>query len=99
MRNGYKVYWTDNAIQELKETIEYLERNFTDKEISKLALKIEGITELISQNPKIFPKSEVRNVYKAVVLKFNTLYYRINKENVEILSFFSNRQNSNKRKI
>lgn len=84
---------------ELAKTIEYLEENFTDKEIKKLALKIENTTELISQSPNIFPKSEFKNVYKVVILKFNTLYYRINQDNIEILSFFSNRQNPTKRKI
>lgn len=55
MKSGYKIQWTDNALAELAKTIEYLEENFTDKEIRKLALKIESTTELISQNPNIFP--------------------------------------------
>ena len=44
--------------------------------------------------------SEIKkDVRRAVVLKFNTLYYRVNENNVEILSFFSNRQNPKKRKL
>lgn len=99
MKNGYKIHWTDNALNELAKTIEYLEKNFTDKEIRKLALKIESTVELISQNPNIYPKSEFKNVYKAIILKYNTLYYRLTEDSIEILSFFSNRQSPIKRKI
>jgi plasmid stabilization system protein ParE len=99
MKNGYNVFWTTNALSELEKTIKYLQKNFTDQEIKKLAEKIENLTEIISQNPYIFPKSEGKNIHKAVILKFNTMYYRVKNENVEILSFFSNRQSPTKRKI
>lgn len=99
MKSGYNITWTPNALNELKQTIEYLKANFSDKEITKLSRKIESFTEIISQNPQIFPKSDSKNIHKAVILKFNTLYYRIKNENVEILSFFSNRQSPYKKKI
>lgn len=88
MKSGYKIHWTDNALDELAKTIEYLKENFTDREIRKLALKIESAMKLISQNPNIFPKSELKDVYKMVVLKYNTLYYRVKGNTIEILSFF-----------
>lgn len=99
MRSGYKILWTPNSIKELQNTVEYLEENFTEKEISKLAQKVESILELISHNPNLFQKSGHNNVRKVVILKFTTLYFRIVEETVEILSFFSNRQNPSKRKI
>src|SRR5690606_33701309 len=99
MKSGYKILWTDNALHELAQTIEYIQENFSDTEVKKLALKIENVTTLISQNPTIFPISEFKGVYKAVILKYNTLYYRLVKDNIEILSFFSNRQNPKKRKL
>lgn len=52
MKNGYKIFWTPNSKNELKETLEYLEKNFTKKEIKKLVQNIESITELISRNKK-----------------------------------------------
>lgn len=56
MKNGYEIHWTPNALVELEQTIEYLQNNFTKKEISKLALKIEETVQLISQNPALFQK-------------------------------------------
>jgi len=99
MENGYKILWTDHALKELEQSIEYLENNFTEKEIKKLAKEIEKIICLIENNPKIFPESESINIRRVIILKFNTLYYRIVDNNIEILSFFSNRQNPTKSKL
>lgn len=73
MKSGYKILWTDNALKELEMTIEYLERNFTRKELEKLSQKIENIVSLISQNPSLFSKSDKKNVYRVTILKFNTM--------------------------
>ena len=100
MKSGYKIKWTDNALSELKTTFEYIENNWTEKELRKLSNEIERTLNLISNNPNLFPKSENIDVRKAVVMKLNTIYYRLKGEKtVEILSFFSNRKNPNKRKI
>ena len=99
MRSGYKILWTDNALEELDNTIKYLEGNFTRKELERLSQKIENIVSLISQNPRLFSKSEKKDIYRVTILKFNTMYYRIKGDNIEILSFFSNRQNPKKRKL
>ncbi|NML59132.1 type II toxin-antitoxin system RelE/ParE family toxin [Chryseobacterium cheonjiense] len=99
MESGYKVFWTPHALEELEKTIEYLHNNFTDKEIRRLAHKIESSIEIISQNPFIFSVSESKGIHKAIILQFNTMYYRVNDSTVEILSFFSNRQSPYKRKF
>lgn len=98
MKSGYDIVWTPNALKELDQTIEYLEKNFSEKEIKMLANKIESTISLISKNPNFFPVSENHNIHKAVLLKYNSMYYRVKNENIEILSFFSNRQSPNKRK-
>lgn len=99
MESGYKIFWTPNALKELEQTIDYLQNNFTDKEIRKLAHKIESSIEIISQNPFIFSVSESKGIHKVIILEFNTMYYRIHDSTVEILSFFSNRQSPQKRKF
>jgi len=99
MKSGYSIFWTENALNELSDAISYLERNFTEKEIKKLVKHIENTLELISRDPNIFPKSEIKNIHKVVILKFNTLYYRTKYEQIQILSFFSNRQSFSKIKL
>ena len=100
MKSAYKIEWTDNALAELNAVYTYLEDNWTEKELRNLSIEIEQTIKLISDNPKIFPLSDTMRVRRAIIKKLNTLYYREMKENrIEILSFFSNRQNPNKRKI
>jgi len=99
MKSGYKIFWTEHAASELEKTIQYLQTEFSDKEISKLLIKLEETLELISINPKIFPISDKRGIHKVILLKYNSIYYREINNSVEILSFFSNRQNPKKRKI
>lgn len=100
MKSGYKIEWTDNAIAELRATYKYLEDNWTEKELRSLSAEIDRTVHLISNNPGLFPVSEKLNIRKVVIKSLNTLYYREKADNkVEILSFFSNRQNPDKRKI
>jgi plasmid stabilization system protein ParE len=99
MVNGYEIFWTDLALEELRATFEYLEDQFSEKEIQRLAREIERITKLISQNPNLFTLSDIMKVRKVVILRFNSMYYRVEGNQVQILSFFSNRQNPKTRKI
>ena len=99
MENDYEIIWTDLALEELQETVEYLEVKFTNKEKEKLGDEIERILSIIIHNPNIFPLSYTKKVRKAIILKYNAMYYRIVENEIQILSFFSNRQNPTKRKI
>jgi len=100
MKSGYKILWTDHAISELKETIEHLQNNWTEKELRKFSTKLDHTIELISKTPEIFPNSyEKKGIRKAVVEKHNNLYYRTIKNSIEIVSLFSNRKNQDKKKI
>lgn len=99
MKSGYKILWTEHALTELAKTLEYLERNFSSKQIENLAQKVESTITLISRNPHLFSKSEKAGIFKVTLLKYNTMYYRIKDDSVEILSFFSNRQSPQKRKL
>jgi len=100
MKNIYKIHWTINALDELSSTIEYLEHNFSLKEIKKLAKEIEKTVVLISKNPNIFQRIDKSiHIRKVNILKFNTMFYKVNSDNVEILSFYSNRQNIDKVKL
>lgn len=99
MKSGYKIFWTENANYELEKTVEYLEQNFSKKQLESLFQRIDSILSLISQNPKLFPISNKKGIHRVTILKYNTMYYKVQDSNIEILSFLSNRQNPDKRKI
>jgi len=93
MRNRYKILWTDHALDEPEATVAYIRGNFSEREVRRLGDKIESTLSLILAEPKMFPETRHRNgVRKAVVMRLNNMYYRIVGNNIEILSFFSNRQ-------
>ncbi len=100
MENGYEILWTDHALDELNSTFEYLNENFTVRELINLSKEIENVTYLISKNPFLFQESNIKKgVRKAVIMKFNSMYYRIEEGKIQILSFFSNRQDPNYLKL
>ena len=100
MKNGYKILWTAFALKELEKTIEYLEENWTEKELRTLAESIEEKLALISRNPNLFQASDnKKNIRRVVIQTYNTLYYRFENEQIEIISFFSNRQNPKRRNL
>lgn len=67
MENGYKILWTNHALKELSETYDYLETNFTEREMKKLSLEIDKTLKLISINPRLFPLSEFKGVRKIAI--------------------------------
>ena len=100
MKSGYKISWTDHALTELSETYEYLEENWTEGEMRNLSKEIEKTLILISKNPELFQKSKINSeIRRAVIMKYNSMYYRKNNDVIEILSFFSNRKNWNRLKL
>ena len=57
--------------------------------MEKFSKELDHTLELISKNPELFQISKKKkNIRRAIVARFNTLYYRLNKESVEIISFF-----------
>jgi plasmid stabilization system protein ParE len=99
MESGCKILWTDHALKELDKIYDYLKTHFTEREMKKLSIEVDKTLKLISINPSLFPKSEFKGIRRIIIKKFNTMYYREKENTVEILSFFSNRQNLDKRKV
>ncbi len=100
MKSGFKIFWTEHALSELQQTLDYLEENWTERELRIFASKLEHTIEIISKSPEIFPSSIERiEVRKAVVEEHNTLYYRVKNDRIEIVSLFSNLKNPKSKKI
>ncbi|MDR3339472.1 MAG: type II toxin-antitoxin system RelE/ParE family toxin [Candidatus Symbiothrix sp.] len=96
------IEWTQNAQKELNTVYDYLEENWTQREIVNFSRQLENILSIIIRFPFIYPSSKQRDtVRRCVISKQSSLYYQVNieKEKIIILSFFDNRRNSNKLKI
>ena len=96
MKNGYNIEWTFEAEQNLNVIFDYLEANWTDREIKTFAKKLETHLEIISKNPTMFPHyDEVRNIRRCVLSPQTTIYYYDipNESKIVILTLFDNRRN------
>lgn len=89
------VKWTFQAEKGLYEIIEYLEKEWTLKEILQLEKKINQVINQIVLNPELYPKSEKnKSLRKVVVDKNNYFVYKLNKKNktLEIINFRGTKQ-------
>ena len=74
--------------------LDYLDQNWTKKEIVQFTHKTELIIQAIKKNPGIFPYSlKYTNIRRAIVDKNNSFFYVVNeiKREIFILTFFDNR--------
>lgn len=91
------VYWTLQAEKGLEKVIEYLEKQWTAKEILNLEKKIKRVINQISKNPALYPKSLThKKLHKAIIDKNNYLIYKVNKQSnsIVIINFRGTKQQS-----
>ncbi len=82
-----KVFWTDEAIKNLGEILDYLIQNWSQKEVLQFKMKLARQIDVIMKFPQMFPVSEYNpKLRKAVLSKQTTLFYQV-KENVIYLVY------------
>jgi len=92
----YEVYWTDKAINSFEELIEFMQKNYSHKEIETLLRQTETTIQNISLNPEMFKLSDKRKeIRKGFVNKYVSLFYRVfkRKKQIDLLRFWEIRQN------
>lgn len=94
-----KVYLSNSAENKLLKLSEYLLENWNLKTRDKFIEKFTEKINQISLQPESCPESiEFKGIFKCVVTKQNTFYYRINYKinEIEIITIFDTRQRPNK---
>jgi plasmid stabilization system protein ParE len=89
----YKVYLSPVAERKLDLLLDYLltEWGFSSK--TKFLHKFKKVIEQISNHPYSFIESfEMKGIYKCIITKQTSFYYRILNDEVEIITFLDNRQ-------
>ena len=99
MESGYRIEWSEEATRNLDGIIDYLKREWTDKEIIKFVSKLDKAINLISTNPNLFRLTNKRkNIRRCVLMKQVSIYFRHTEDSVYIISIFDTRQNPAKLK-
>ena len=97
-----KVYLSELAESKLLTLNEYLLSHWNMKVKNDFFQKFRNKVKLISNQPKSCPESsEFKGLYKCVVSKHNTFYYRINQNQneIEIITIFDTRQSPDKLQV
>jgi len=100
MRNGYKLFWSDRALEDLQKIIDYLTENWSQKEIKTFVQKLDKRLLLILMNPLLFPSTKRRkSVRRSVLTPQTVIYYQIKENSVSIVTLFDSRQSPRKLKL
>ncbi|REE06926.1 type II toxin-antitoxin system RelE/ParE family toxin [Winogradskyella pacifica] len=94
-----KVFLSELAESKLLKLSEYLIEEWNLKTRDKFISKLNDKIKQISSQPDSCPKSsEFKNLYKCVVTKQTTFFYRIiaEQKEIEIITIFDTRQNPDK---
>ena len=93
------IEWADDAILQLKQLYEYLEAEWTEKEIRIFTKKLDNQLNLISNQPTLYKRSEkLLGARECIVTKHNSLFYIFDKNKLYVLMLWSNRMGDNKLK-
>lgn len=93
-----EIRWTPTAIKTFKQVIDYLDENWSEREIKNFILATEKILEFISENPRMFRSTMNANVREALVTPHNLLICKICRNRMELITFWYTRQNPVKKK-
>ena len=94
-----KVFLSELAENKLIKLNDFLLENWNLKTRNDFIKKLTSKIEQISEQPESCPQSlEFKGLYKCVVTKQTTFYYRINfdKNEIEVITVFDTRQNPDK---
>ena len=96
------VIWSAKAKITYFNVLDYLNKNWSRKEMIRFHHRTETILNVIKKNPGIFPYTvKQREIRKAHIDKNNSLFYHVDKQSqrITLLTFFDNRQNPAKLKF
>lgn len=96
-----KVYLSELAESKLLKLTEYLLENWGQQVRDKFIEKLNERVEQIRKQPNSCPKSkEITGLYRCVITKQISLYYRVlnHVQEIEIITVFDTRQNPDKLK-
>ena len=88
-----EVIWSDEALQQLRTTIEYLENNWPESSVKDFFERLEDGLKAIQNNPNTYKKSLRRPGFREFqVTSHNTIFYTFSKSHINIVSLWSNKK-------
>ena len=94
------IEWSPRAESEYFDHLEYLIQEWGQKIAQNFERRIREVLNHIVQRPRMYPATGRRkNVRRCVVSKQVSLYFRIRKDKIEIVTIFDTRRDPNSRRL
>ena len=92
---AFKIIWSEEAHKTFAQNLDYLKREWSDKEIENFTHALNQIIERIKNYPESFPSSQKEPlIRRAKINKYITLYFRYNSNNeqLHLITFWHSKQ-------
>jgi len=94
-----KVIWSPEATEFFELVIEYLENNWTEKEVEHFIKATEKVIEIISAQPKLYRAAKKKkNVHEALITKHNLMLYKNTRNFIYVMTIWDTRQDPKRKK-
>ncbi|OAQ38580.1 hypothetical protein A5893_14280 [Pedobacter psychrophilus] len=87
-----EVRWTPNAEQTFDVIYQFVLEQWGFEIAENLKLKILKTLDQISEQPFLFQESSLKDVRKAVISKYTSLFYEVLENHILLVFFWDNRQ-------
>lgn len=94
-----EIIWSPQSESTFYKVLEYLQENWTEKEINYFLAATEKVINYIAENPLMFRKTNKRNIHEALVTPQNLLIYKIYSNHIVLITFYDTRQSPRKKKF
>ena len=90
---AYKLYWSEEAVSNLEEILNYLNENWSAREADNFKQNLGLQLDLIVNNPCMFPVSNfIPRLRKAVLSRKTTVFYEVKGKAVYLAYLHINRK-------
>ena len=87
------IIWSDDAVDDVLENIDYLEKHWTKKEVDTFSAEIDAVLEKLLIGSLTFKPCGYKNTYVVPIIKQITLYYQVQDNDILLVRFWNNYRN------
>lgn len=92
-----KIILSKIASRKLDKLLEYLKTEWSTRTKNNFVKKLDRALQIIKEKPESFPKSDkITGLYKCVVTKQTTVYYKFDSKKLYVVTIFDTRQDTKK---
>ena len=94
-----EIIWSPQSEATFYKVSDYLQENWTEKEVENFLASTENVISYISEYPLMFRKTNKKNIHEALVTPQNLLIYKIYSNRIVLITFYDTRKSPRKKKF